>query len=666
MASFHCSTKSGDKGKGGPHSDYINREGKYAAIENDREKYKKYEDLVCKESGNMPEWARDNPKDFWEAADEFERSNGRAYTEIEIALPNELTQEQQKALVEEFAKQQFGNENAYSYAIHDKPATLNPRKKNTHAHLMFSERKNDGIERDREQYFKRGNTKNPERGGAMKDREKWHPKEKPLEIAKDWAEIQNKYLERYRHEVRVDHRSLEDQKISAIESGDIEKAEKLNRTPEPHLGPKVAGELVREVTAEMAKGQTKEEKAELKTQYYEKETTNRKVELSQLARSYCKARDELAKEKKADEIEKIQKRLPIKTIEPEAARKHAERAYWKKIEKELAQDKTKFEKDKINFEKVKSAVDNWTRNSDGLTTKDLTEISRVKEWGEQLQLKERQVERRQTEFDQKVRPADYDEKINKTTENILKRDSERVEKLCELAEQAKPGQKLTTQDLKYIVDLAIQTQQPVRDQLVKEKEEIQKKVIKPETAQAAAISVYTKGENKRLAEEKKAILAERERHGKTQAEQMALRERVKEFNRQAKTLSEKVNSPEGKAKIKEFSDRLEKRNEPIRKQLAEIKEKIKPLDKDLSDLKGLSQKIQQTDRDQKFEKKVHGIKLPKLSPKTIIRNIANLNKYLQVPELGATHAAPTPKGHTQARIGDDEDPAKKRGQGLEI
>ncbi|MGK3295870.1 hypothetical protein ACSLNR_28170, partial [Escherichia coli] len=41
--------------------------------------------------GNMPEWARDNPSHFWQAADQFERANGSTYRELEIALPRELT-----------------------------------------------------------------------------------------------------------------------------------------------------------------------------------------------------------------------------------------------------------------------------------------------------------------------------------------------------------------------------------------------------------------------------------------------------------------------------------------------------------------------------------------------------------------------------------------------
>ena len=268
MASYHCTVQSDSRTSGAAHADYINREGKYQAIENDREKYQKYEDLVYKSSGNMPGWAKEDPREFWKTADDFERANGRSYTEIEIALPSELTREQQIELVEELIKEQLGENHAYSYAIHDKPATLSPDKKNTHAHIMFSERKRDGIERDREQYFKRGNSKHPERGGNMKDPD-WNRQGKVEEVRRDWAALENKHLERYGHEARVDHRNLEEQKIAAIERGDIEKAKELNREPERHLGPKVVEKLVREVKEEMTKGQTKEEKIELRKQYYQ-------------------------------------------------------------------------------------------------------------------------------------------------------------------------------------------------------------------------------------------------------------------------------------------------------------------------------------------------------------------------------------------------------------
>lgn len=159
MASYHCTVKSGKKGKGAAHADYIAREGRYASAgekNNDREvgghdeyiaregRFGKYEDLMYSESGNMPKWA-ENSKDFWRAAEEYERANGRVYTEIEVALPNELTNEQKIELVQEFVKEQFGSDHPYSLAIHEKDAALDPSKRQPHAHIMFSERKLDGI-----------------------------------------------------------------------------------------------------------------------------------------------------------------------------------------------------------------------------------------------------------------------------------------------------------------------------------------------------------------------------------------------------------------------------------------------------------------------------------------------------------------------------------------
>ena len=50
----------------------------------------------------MPLWAIDSPRDFWQAADNHERANGRLYLEIEFALPVELTEETRKHLAHEF------------------------------------------------------------------------------------------------------------------------------------------------------------------------------------------------------------------------------------------------------------------------------------------------------------------------------------------------------------------------------------------------------------------------------------------------------------------------------------------------------------------------------------------------------------------------------------
>ena len=67
---------------------------------------------------------------------------------------------------------------------------------NPHAHLMISERANDGIERRRgEQWFKRYNSKEPEKGGARKSMAT-RPKDWLEQTRKDWADHANQALER--------------------------------------------------------------------------------------------------------------------------------------------------------------------------------------------------------------------------------------------------------------------------------------------------------------------------------------------------------------------------------------------------------------------------------------------------------------------------------------
>lgn len=158
MATYHLSVKFGGKGQAANHADYIERKGEYA----------KRKDLEYTEHGNMPEWARDNPSHFWQAADQFERANGSTYRELEIALPRELTPEQRLELVQDFVRQEAGERHAWSFAIHNPKASIDGGEQ-PHAHIMMSQRVNDGIDRTPEQYFRRYNARYPERGGAKKD-----------------------------------------------------------------------------------------------------------------------------------------------------------------------------------------------------------------------------------------------------------------------------------------------------------------------------------------------------------------------------------------------------------------------------------------------------------------------------------------------------------------
>jgi hypothetical protein len=217
MASYHLTARIGTKGKAGSHGEYISRDGKYKGRE-------RYEDLEATGAGNMPKWAEQNPAHFWKAADEHERANGSSYREFEIALPRELTPDQRRELVAEFVAQEIDDRHAYQWAIHTPKAALEGDKQ-PHAHIMYNERKLDGIERDPAQYFKRYNAKRPELGGCQKvsgGKTAAALKEGLLAERQRWADLQNKHLERYGHSARVDHRSLE--------------AQGIGRDPERHLG----------------------------------------------------------------------------------------------------------------------------------------------------------------------------------------------------------------------------------------------------------------------------------------------------------------------------------------------------------------------------------------------------------------------------------------------
>jgi hypothetical protein len=209
MAVPHMKIKTGGAGKAAPHAEYIAREGEYA------KRLETGEKLEYTEHGNMPTWAQHNPAEFWKAADLYERKNGSTYREFEIALPRELDEQQRIELLKDWVKQEIGDKHPYSLAIHN-PKAMDGGEQ-PHAHLMFNERRRDGIARDPDQYFKRYNSKHPERGGAQKlNTGKDHAtrKQEIKEIRNRWETLCNQHLERAGQSIRVNLKSLKDQGIN--------------------------------------------------------------------------------------------------------------------------------------------------------------------------------------------------------------------------------------------------------------------------------------------------------------------------------------------------------------------------------------------------------------------------------------------------------------------
>ena len=203
---------------------YINRRGKY-----DRDKA----DLVHSADHNMPDFAKPNAMLFWEAADEYERSNARICLEIELNLPQELkTVAQQIAVVEKYIQQIEKQAGRFptSYAIHNDKDGRNP-----HVHFMFSERNLDGIDRPAEKFFSRANTKAPENGGTKKSTW-WHKKQNIFLSRAAWADSCNEVLKESGFKPRFDPRSKAQQRAEAIKNGDLARAVELSTMTEKHEG----------------------------------------------------------------------------------------------------------------------------------------------------------------------------------------------------------------------------------------------------------------------------------------------------------------------------------------------------------------------------------------------------------------------------------------------
>ena len=168
-------------------------------------------------SGHMPDFAAADPLLYWDAADLYERANGRLYRSIEFALPVELDDEQRRDLAVMFAHRLTATEKLpFTMAIHA------GKGHNPHCHLLISERQNDSVDRPLNRWFRRYNGKEPIKGGARKT-DTLVPKDWLYGTRKAWADMANHALEDAGHDERIDHRTLSAQGIS--------------RKPGVHLGP---------------------------------------------------------------------------------------------------------------------------------------------------------------------------------------------------------------------------------------------------------------------------------------------------------------------------------------------------------------------------------------------------------------------------------------------
>lgn len=208
------------------HVQYINREAAFK------------ERGGCVRTGHhLPPWAEDSPLKFWKAADKYERANGERYKELEFALPNELTLDQQQEIIDRFLDRYMKNF-YYAYAVHDKIGAMSNGERHPHVHLMFSTRELDEQEktspRPPELFFRK-----PEGGGCRKADcwvGTWGQRRGHLNrMRESMADIQNEILRKYGQPERVDHRSLKARREEALAKGNTVLATLLDRLPTKSL-----------------------------------------------------------------------------------------------------------------------------------------------------------------------------------------------------------------------------------------------------------------------------------------------------------------------------------------------------------------------------------------------------------------------------------------------
>lgn len=157
-----------------------------------------------------PEWMKDR-NELWNAVENVERrKDAQLSREIQISLPHELDQESRRRLVLDFVQKQFVNQGMIAdVAIHAPSQAGDDR--NHHAHVMLTMRELTG------------------KGFGKKNRD-WNSPEVLTNWREEWAQEQNRALERGGHDARVSHLSFE--------------AQGIDREPTQHLGP-VASDMER-------------------------------------------------------------------------------------------------------------------------------------------------------------------------------------------------------------------------------------------------------------------------------------------------------------------------------------------------------------------------------------------------------------------------------------
>jgi len=239
MAIYHCSIKIISRGKGKS----AVAAAAYRAGELIKNEYDGITHDYTRKGGVihteilLPEHAPSKYKNravLWNAVEKVEKAkNSQLAREIELALPAELTRQQNISLVRDYVEQHFVSAGMCAdICIHDKEGPGSPRNEvswggggNPHAHILLTMRPLEpdgswGAKAKKEYILNGSGEKILLKSGEYKTRKisavDWNEQTKAEQWRAAWADAANTVLERQGITERIDHRSYERQGIEKI------------------------------------------------------------------------------------------------------------------------------------------------------------------------------------------------------------------------------------------------------------------------------------------------------------------------------------------------------------------------------------------------------------------------------------------------------------------
>lgn len=169
---------------------------------------------------NAPDWAKDRQKLWNEVEDKDRKANSRYAKEFNVALPIELSTEEQKELLTAYVQENFVNAGMVADVAIHRDNTDNP-----HAHVMLTNRPFNpdgtwGLKAKTQYILDENGNKTFTKSGFPRQKKiwlvDWDKKEKITEWRHNWATAVNKVLESKNLLDRISEKSYEEQGIDEV------------------------------------------------------------------------------------------------------------------------------------------------------------------------------------------------------------------------------------------------------------------------------------------------------------------------------------------------------------------------------------------------------------------------------------------------------------------